>query len=269
MLRIAPWAVLSLCLFSVSAAAANLATVLTGPQRSADYAQRDAARKPLQTLQYFGLEPDMTVVEIWPGGGWYTEILAPYLREQGTFYAAHFNPEAEREYFRKSLAKYQDKLAANPAAYDKVRLTAFEPPQLLDIAPPGSADLVLTFRNVHNWYMRGGGEEKLLAAFEAMHRALKRGGVLGVVEHALPADAPLSMQERSGYMREDYVVNIAEKVGFVLVDSSNLHHNPLDDADHPRGVWTLPPRLALGEENIETYLTIGESNRMTLKFMKP
>lgn len=269
MVRTASWALLSLCLCSLAAPAANLATVLTGAQRSMDYVQRDAARKPLQTLQFFGVEPDMTVVEIWPGGGWYTEILAPYLRDQGTLYAAHFNPEAEREYYRESLAKYQDKLAANPAAYDKVRITAFEPPHLLDVAPPDSADLVLTFRNVHNWYMRGGGEEKLRTAFEAMYRALKRGGVLGVVEHALPPDAPLSMQERSGYMREDYVVDIAAKVGFVLVESSNLHHNPLDDADHPRGVWTLPPRLALGEENIETYLTIGESNRMTLKFMKP
>lgn len=146
--------------------------VLAGEHRAAS-SVRDEYRHPGETLAFFGLEPDMTVVEIAPGGGWYTEILAPYLREKGTFYAAHFDPDSSVGFYRKSRAGFAQKLAASPELYDRTQVTVFELPDKLDIAPEGSADMVLTFRNVHNWYMNGGGEERVTLAFRAFYRALK------------------------------------------------------------------------------------------------
>ncbi len=248
---------------------AELRAAINGEHRTASYRARDDARHPYQTLEFFGITPDMTVVELWPGGGWYTEILAPYLSNNGLLYAAHFDPQTEVDYFRRSYARFADKLAADPSIYSEVQVTVFDPPHKLDIAPPGSADAVLTFRNVHNWYMRGGGEDKLTAAFRAMYTALKPGGILGVVDHRLPEERPFSDQDASGYMRTDLVIDVARDVGFVLVDGSEINANPADTADHPKGVWTLPPSLRLGEEKADYYLTIGESDRMTLKFVKP
>lgn len=246
-----------------------LRAAIDGEHRTASFRARDDARHPYQTLEFFGITPDMTVVELWPGGGWYSEILAPYLKPHGVLYAAHFDPETEIEYFRRSRQRYEAKLAADPQTYSQVRLSVFDPPHKLEIAPPGSADAVLTFRNVHNWYMRGGGEDKLSAAFRAMYVALKPGGILGVVDHRLPPERPFSDQDASGYMRTDLVIDVAREVGFELVDGSEINANPADSADHPKGVWTLPPSLRLGEENADHYLTIGESDRMTLKFVKP
>ena len=246
-----------------------LRAAIDGEHRTASFRARDDARHPYQTLEFFGITPDMTVVELWPGGGWYSEILAPYLKPHGVLYAAHFDPETEIEYFRRSRQRYEAKLAADPQTYSQVRLSVFDPPHKLEIAPPGSADAVLTFRNVHNWYMRGGGEDKLSAAFRAMYVALKPGGILGVVDHRLPPERPFSDQDASGYMRTDLVLDVAREVGFELVDGSEINANPADTADHPKGVWTLPPSLRLGEENADYYLTIGESDRMTLKFVKP
>lgn len=246
-----------------------LRAAIDGEHRTASFRARDDARNPYQTLEFFGITPDMTVVELWPGGGWYSEILAPYLKPHGVLYAAHFDPETEIEYFRRSRQRYEAKLAADPQTYSQVRLSVFDPPHKLEIAPPGSADAVLTFRNVHNWYMRGGGEDKLSAAFRAMYVALKPGGILGVVDHRLPPERPFSDQDASGYMRTDLVIDVAREVGFELVDGSEINANPADSADHPKGVWTLPPSLRLGEENADHYLTIGESDRMTLKFVKP
>ena len=248
---------------------AALRAAIDGEHRTASFRARDDARHPYQTLEFFGITPDMTVVELWPGGGWYSEILAPYLKPHGVLYAAHFDPETEIEYFRRSRQRYEAKLAADPQTYSQVRLSVFDPPHKLEIAPPGSADAVLTFRNVHNWYMRGGGEDKLSAAFRAMYVALKPGGILGVVDHRLPPERPFSDQDASGYMRTDLVIDVAREVGFELVDGSEINANPADSADHPKGVWTLPPSLRLGEENADHYLTIGESDRMTLKFVKP
>lgn len=246
-----------------------LADALKGAHRSPEHVRRDAARHPAETLGFFGLAPDMTVVEIWPGAGWYTEILAPVLRERGRLYAAHFNPDSPSAYYRESRAAFEAKLAAMPGVYDRVTVTRFNPPEYTDIAPPGSADLVLTFRNVHNWYMRGGGDTRVTQAFEAMYRALKPGGVLGVVDHRLPADRPLSDQEDSGYMREEYVIAMARRAGFALAGRSQINANPKDTADHPKGVWTLPPTLRLGDGDRDKYQAIGESDRMTLKFVKP
>lgn len=211
----------------------------------------------------------MTVVEIWPGGkGWYTGILAPWLRDQGTLYAAHFNEDSPSEFYRKSRQQFLEMTAASPALYAEVIVTAFNPPAHTDIAPAGSADRVLTFRNVHNWYMRGGGDERVLAAFEAFYKALKPGGILGVVEHRLPAERSLSEQRHSGYMREDYVIRMAEQAGFRLLKRSEINANPADTADHPEGVWTLPPSLRLGDDRKAYYTGIGESDRMTLAFIK-
>lgn len=256
---------------SVAFAESNgLQSILEGKQRAQEHKMRDQYRHPAETLAFFGIKPDMTVVEIWPGGkGWYTEILAPYLRKEGKLYAAQFSSDSPLKYFRDSLQKFIDKTRAEPEVYDKVEVTAFSPPNAVDIAPAGSADYVVTFRNVHNWYMRGGGDKNVQAAFKAMYKALKPGGKLGVVEHRLPADRPLSDQEASGYMREDYVIKQAEAVGFKLLEKSEINANPKDTADHPKGVWTLPPTLKLGDKDREIYLKIGESDRMTLKFVKP
>lgn len=200
----------------------------------------------------------MTVVEIWPGAsGWYTEILAPYLRDQGKFYAAQFNADSTSAYYRDSREQFMDKLHASPDLYDKVTVTSFNPPSNVDIAPEGSVDRVLTFRNIHNWYMRGGGDERVLAAFSAFYKALKPGGILGIVEHRLPTTRPESVQEESGYMRENYVIRLAEEVGFKLVAKSEINANPADTTLHLKGVWTLPPTLRLGDQQRDQYQAVG------------
>jgi len=267
-MTLAKWASAALLVVAAGTQAADLSGVLNGPQRSEQSQARDQYRHPQQTLSFFGLQPDMTVVEIWPGsGGWYTELLAPYLRDQGKLYEAIF-PENGGKYYQHANEKFKQKLASMPSVCDRISLTQFKPPKAVDIAPPGSADMVLTFRNVHNWYM-GNGDEDVIAAFKAFYTALKPGGILGVVDHHLPADRPQSDQKESGYMHQQYVIDMAKKAGFKLVATSPVNANPKDNADHPKGVWTLPPTLALKDKDKEKYLAIGESDRMTLKFVKP
>ncbi len=228
---------------------------------------RDLYRHPQQTLEFFGIKPDMTVVEILPGGGWYTSILNPIVKGEGQFYAAHFHMyEGAPGYYQRSLESFKEKAKTNPL-YNGLKITEFHHLKAHDIAPAGTADMVLTFRNVHNWYMADG-DEGVEKAFEAFAKALKSGGVLGVVEHRLPEDRDQVENKRSGYMKESYVIAAAEKAGFKLQAKSDVNANPNDTADHPRGVWTLPPRLALGDEERAKYLAIGESDRMTLKFVK-
>jgi predicted methyltransferase len=248
---------------------AKLRALAEGEHRSAENRARNAWRHPVETLEFFGLEPDQTVVEIAPGGGgWYTEILAPYLREKGKYYAASFEkdpPEGPaREYFLKGQKAFGDKLKSRPDLYDRAIVTEFGPNKQ-DIAPAGSADLVVTFRNVHGW-MGGGFADKAFASF---YRALKPGGVLGVVEHRAKADQPQDPKAKSGYVREDYVIALAEAAGFRLDAKSEINANPKDSADHPAGVWTLPPTLREGEKDRAKYQAIGESDRMTLRFVKP
>ena len=206
----------------------------------------------------------MTVVEIYPGSGWYTEILAPYLKGQGRLYAASWDKDAKRDVIRQRLRRYHDKLAARPDVYGGVIVTELTPVKTA-IAPAGSADMVLTFRNIHNWMKRGYAH----MVFEAMYTALKPGGVLGVVEHRGDPDVWPDPQALSGYVNQDDVMDMAKDAGFKFVAASEINANPKDTRNHPRGVWTLPPSLRLKDTDRAKYLAIGESDRMTLKFVKP
>lgn len=246
--------------------AVSLDKAITGSHRQPENVARDRYRHPRETLLFFGLRDDMTVVEVSPGGGWYTEILAPVLRDKGKLYVAHVSvkPLFTSSYNKEALEKYRAKLAAQPAAYDKVIVTEFLPPDYVEIAPPGSADMVLTFRNVHNWAKAKGAE----AAFKSFHTALKPGGVLGLVEHRAKPNTSLDDMIASGYMTEAYVIELAERTGFKLAEKSDTSANANDTKDHAKGVWTLPPSFALGDKDREKYRAIGESDRMTLKFIK-
>ncbi len=242
-----------------------LKLAIAGNHRSAEHKTRNIYRHPEQTLAFFEVQPGMTVVEIWPGGaGWYTEILAPYLKDQGKLYAAHFAADSTVPYFQKNLKKFKDKIKARPDIYGKLLLTELGPPKKLAIAPEASADRVLTFRNVHNW-MKNGTAEKV---FQAMYKALKPGGILGVVEHRGSDLAPQDPKALSGYVREDYVIGLAQKAGFTLLEKSEINANPKDTKNHPKGVWSLPPSLKLKNQDRKKYQAIGESDRMTLKFVK-
>jgi predicted methyltransferase len=254
------------CSFTLPALADDaLNSALAGAHRSADNVARDAARHPKETLSFFGIKPTMTVVELSPGGGWYTEILAPYLRDQGTLIVAAGDPESTNEYARKGAERLRQKLDATPAVFSKVQVGVFEPGNKYNFAPAGSVDLVLTFRNIHNW--APGGDAQVLAAFKAAYDALKPGGVFGVVDHRLPEGKPTN--HKSGYLHESYVIEQAKKAGFTLAEKSDINANPKDTADHKSGVWALPPVLANKAEDREKYVAIGESDRMTLKFVKP
>ncbi len=237
--------------------AAALKAAVDSPSRNSKDTARDKYRHPIETLTFFGIKPNMTVVEIWPGSGWYTEILAPYLHDNGKLYAAASAGE--------NADAYKKKLASDPARFGKVVVTQLDPPDHMKIAPAGTADMVVTFRNVHNW-MRGGNGE---AVFKAMYAALKPGGVLGVVEHRGDPSKPQDPKAASGYVREDEVIKMAEEAGFILAGKSDINANPKDTKDYPKGVWTLPPSLAMKDVDRDKYLAIGESDRMTLKFLKP
>jgi predicted methyltransferase len=238
--------------------------ILKSPDRTPGFVDRDIYRHPAETLAFFDVQPTMSVVEIWPGGGWYTEILAPYLNE-GTLYAAHFPADSSVKYFTDSRRSYEEKLKAYPELYQAVILTEFSPDTARLNVPDGSADRVLTFRNVHNW-LRSNDEAQAFALF---FKALKPGGMLGVVEHRARPGTDWQTMKESGYMTEAYVISLAEKAGFILDARSEINANPRDTSDHPKGVWTLPPTLRLNDVDREKYLAIGESDRMTLRFRKP
>jgi predicted methyltransferase len=223
----------------------------------------DSSSPPRDTLAFFGLRPDMTVVEVWPSGA-YTQILAPLLKQRGRLYEAHLDPSSS-EYARRTVDDFRAKLAARPDLYDKVVVTTLAaPPASTAIAPAGSADLVVTFGNLHNWMMFGWQRE----AFAAMHAALKPDGVLGVVEHRGDPKWPQDPKAASGYVHEQYAIELIESVGFKLVGRSEVNANPKDTKDYEKGVWTLPPTFAAGAKDRARYAAIGESDRFTLKFVK-
>ena len=243
---------------------AGLKAVVAGDHRTPRYVARDRYRHPYETLRFFGLQPQMKVVEIWPGGGWYTEVIAPYLDKSGRYYAAGRNKDTSNPRILRSIKRYQTKLEARPDIYGNVVVTELSSKKHA-IAPAGSADMVLTFRNVHNW-MKFGFEK---AIFAAMFNALKPGGVLGVVEHRADPEEFPDPQALSGYVHEEQVIEMAVAAGFKLVGRSEVNANPKDTRRHPEGVWTLPPALRLKDKDRARYLAIGESDRMTLKFIKP
>jgi predicted methyltransferase len=234
------------------------AIVASGHRPERDRA-RDRFRHPVETLAFFGVREDMTVVEVWPGGGWYTRILGPFLKDKGRLYLATREPGGTA----RSAANIQrEEVAARPEVFGKPVFTVLEIGRY-DIAPPGSADLVLTFRNLHNWLDAGDADE----VFRAMHRALKPGGVLGFVEHRANPGVQ-DPRAKHGYVTEDHVIRLAEAAGFQLAARSEINANPKDTKDYPKGVWTLPPSYALQDVDREKYAAIGESDRMTLRFVK-
>jgi len=229
--------------------------VLAGAHRSEANRARDVYRHPKETLAFFGVKPDSTVVELAPGGGWYTEVLAPYLRDKGRYYGA----AGER-----GVQVVKDLAAKNPALFDKAGTLVFKADKV-EFKPEGGADFVLTFRNVHNW-LKDDFQDKI---FKAAFEALKPGGVLGVVEHRAKPGTTVKQSMDSGYMDEAWVIARVEAAGFKLEAKSDVNNNPKDTKDYAKGVWTLPPTLTLKDEDKAKYLAIGESDRMTLRFIKP
>jgi predicted methyltransferase len=234
---------------------AALQAAIAGPQRSDANKARDKYRHPFETLTFFGIKPDMTVVEIAPGTGWYTEILAPFLKDHGKLYEAVGGGAGAKT--------FEDKLKADPAIYGQVIVTTLQPPTQTEIAPAGTADMVLTFRNVHDWLPRGTTQDY----FKAFYRALKPGGILGITDHRADPSQPQDPKAKNGYVRQDYMIQIAEQAGFKLAGTSEINANPRDPRNQP--VWNLPPTLRQGDKDRAKYLAIGESDRMTLKFIKP
>jgi predicted methyltransferase len=252
-----------------AATAAALDSALAGSQRSDRHKARDQYRHPRETLAFFGLRRDMTVVEIWPGGGWYTEVLAPVLKGTGKLYAAQYGSATTFDYQREEDAALVEKARKDPGVFGEVQFTSLWSPNNLAIAPPGSADLVMTFRNVHNW-VNPEYKQDPARLFGAFFAALKPGGVLGVVDHRWPDAKSEDPKAGNGYVSQERVIALAKGAGFEFVGSSEINRNPKDTHDHPEGVWSLPPELSLkpGEDR-QKYLDIGESDRMTLKFRKP
>jgi predicted methyltransferase len=237
-----------------------LAAAVASPARKAENVARDRYRHPAATIAFFDVRPNSTVVEIFPGGGWYTEIIAPYvINGGGTYYAAA--PDRGLNGFRKLAA-------TNQALYSKARTATFPVREQGEVGvPAGTADVVVTFRNVHNWMM--GDKPYADLAFKQMYAMLKPGGVLGVEEHRLPEKADISLEKKSGYVKVSSVRRLAEAAGFRFVGASEINANPRDTKDYPEGVWTLPPTYTLKDKDRARYAAIGESDRMTLKFVKP
>ena len=248
---------------------AALDAAIAGDWRTPANAARDRYRHPRETLAFFGVRPGDTVIEITPGGGWYSEILAPYLGSEGQYLAALVDPQAlpaggGRDYQQRARATFDAFLARQPARFGRVQVVAFDP-AAPRFGPDGAADAVLTFRNVHNWVSAGTAQ----GYFHGFFRALKPGGVLGVVDHRARAGTDLETMKTSGYLSEELVIDYATRAGFVLEARSEVNANPADTGDHPNGVWTLPPTNRHDAADQGKYAAIGESDRMTLRFRKP
>lgn len=259
----------------------KLKAAVASTERPPQEVARDGWRHPVETLTFFGLRDDQKVIELWPGGGWYTAILAPVLAAKGsltvTSPAAKPGADASVELAR-AAQKYAERLAARPDVFGRVQVRTVDAPGAISLGPDGSADLVVTFRNFHNWVKAGITADVLSASF----RVLKPGGVLGVEEHRAAGRAEtdrfsdgkvvaksIEKIEETGYVPEGYVIDLARKAGFTLEARSEINSNPRDTRDWPKGVWTLPPTLRLGEQDRAKYQQIGESDRMTLRFRKP
>lgn len=243
-----------------------LDAAISGPQRTEAFRTRDVYRHPRETLEFFGVKPDATIVEIAPGGGWYTEILAPYVHDRGKLYEALYesrDPALASE-FAQDEQRFNKKLANNPATFDRVTVGTLRAGHMTAV-PPNSADAVLTFRNIHNWIKDG----QFDANLRAFYAALKPGGVLGIEEHRANPKITIDQVIKTGYVPESYVIAHALAAGFKFDAESNVNGNPRDTKDYPNGVWSLPPSLKGGEQDRARMIAIGESDRMTLRFVKP
>ena len=249
---------LCISLFSQNSFSHDLKEVIDSGIRDEKNIQRDSYRNPYETLSFFGIKHDMKVVELSPGSGWYTEILAQYLHDPGQLIAAHFDKDSQISYFKRGRANFEKKMASN-SIYNNVKIVDLSS----ELATPNSIDAVLTFRNLHNWL-----GPQIDQIFSNAYNALKPGGVFGVVEHRADPGTTMNEMKKSGYVTEEHAIEIAEKHGFTLVSKSEINANSRDSKDHPKGVWTLPPSLRLKEQDKQKYLNIGESDRMTLLFMK-
>jgi predicted methyltransferase len=247
-----------------------LRAAIASPLRRDSDRARDPARHPYETLRLFGLHDDLTVIEIAPGSGWYTEILAPYLRDHGHYVAALYvedNDDAAKiaSQLAATRARFEARFSDHPDRYGEITVGTLRAQGLFGVGPPASADMVLTFRNIHNWIA----DDHFDAALRAFYAALKPGGVLGVEEHRAAPGTSLPLIIANGYVPESYVIEHARKAGFEWVARSEINANPLDTHEHPNGVWSLPPTLRGGKVDRERFDAIGESDRMTLRFRKP
>ena len=250
---------IALSFVTTSLTAHDLEGAVSSEDRTPKNMLRDSARNPVETLSFFGIKSDMVVVELSPGGGWYTEILANYIHYPGTLIAAHWSKDSEVAYFRRGRANFEKKISENPM-YGRVEIVDLDS----ELADANSVDAVLTFRNLHNWL--GPNMDKI---FSNTYKALKPGGVFGIVEHRAKPGTSMEKMKKSGYVTEAYALEIATRHGFELVAKSEVNANPKDTADHPKGVWTLPPNYRLKDKDRDKYSAIGESDRMTLLFKKP
>lgn len=241
------------------------------PMRLEGHSARNSFRNPVDTLLFFAVKPDHRVLEIWPARGWYTEILAPYLKDHGQLTIAHHlqvqreENNSQQRFWATISRQLSERIDTHPEYFGKVDQLSFSPPQLIELGEDGSYDRVLSFRNAHIWDQEG----TLLQSMTAFFLALKPGGVLGMVEHRASRLSDISSTAAEGYVDEGYIISVAQSVGFELLNQSEINANPLDTRDHPRGVYNLPPTLVMGSQDMDKYLAIGESDRMTLTFIKP
>lgn len=255
---------------STSLAAMTLEEAIKGEHRSEENKARDQYRKPLETLKFLGLKDDMKVVEIWPGGGWYTEIIAPVVKDKGQFIAAQYDMNGPYGYQRRSLGAFLTNIGKNPKLYRDIEVVEFSLPYKLKLTEPGTADMVLTFRNVHNLVADIYGSGKYVdVTFTAMYDALKPGGILGIVDHRWTDPSNEDPLAKNGYISVERTIEMAKRAGFEVVGQSDILANPKDTKDYPNGVWSLPPTLAIDEKDKQKQIEIGESDRFLLKLVKP
>lgn len=249
----------------------RLTVLAENPKRGAAHLHRNQYRNPVDTLMFFGLEPQMSVLELWPVRGWYTEIIAPFVKDQGQLTIAHFrqdgvnNMDERSAFWARLSARLEQRITEQADEFGNVARVALDPPNFIPVMAPDQFDMILSFRNVHIWHQRG----QLLATMQTLYDVLKPGGTLGMVEHRAARVTDLTSYAVEGYTDEAFLISVAERVGFELVASSEINANPKDTKDYTKGVYALPPTLAMGLENRDAYLAIGESDRMTLKFVKP
>ena len=241
--------------------ASTIENAVINDERSAKNIVRDKYRHPIETLKFFQIKSNMTVIELSPGNGWYTEILTKYLYKEGKLIAAAYNPSVS-DYAKRSREAYEKKLKSK-ISYNKVEVVDL----FSKLSDDATIDAVLTFRNIHNWIDED--TKNLRKIFEQSYSALKPGGIFGVVEHRAKPETSLEDMRKSGYVTEELTINLAKEVGFILSAKSNINANIKDTKDHPAGVWSLPPTLYLKDKNREKFIEIGETDRMTLLFRKP